>query len=303
MPLASVIIPTKDRPDLLRQNLDQLLRAIGDRFIEVIVVNDGGTSPDLGAYPGVKLMQNAGSGVASARNRGTAAAASERLIFLDDDMLVFADNIDTILRLTADIPDCCINLNWIYPPEVEKRISQHAFGRYLIHYGFTTLKGWNRGNPWNDQELFETNGITSQFLYISKNAFLRSGGYTETYPFAGFEDYDLAQKLQRIPVKFYICPTSTCWHNELDRLTPESWLARKRRGAQTRRHAVRAGYTGLELRYGILKQLIYTVLGWLKPVIFWGLKGIPNRKSFDFIYFRCINLLLGTIVYEGYRTR
>lgn len=302
MPLASVIIPTKDRPELLRQNLDHLLRAIGERRIEVIVVNDGGTLPDLSAYPGVTLMQNAGSGVASARNRGAAAAASERLIFLDDDMLVFPDNIDTILRLTADIPDCCINLNWIYPPGIAEHIATYAFGRYLIHYGFTTLKGWNRGNPWNEDAVFETNGITSQFLYISKNAFLRAGGYTETFPFAGFEDYDLAQKLQRVPVKFYICPTSTCWHNELDRLTPESWLARKSRGAQTRRHAVQAGYANLELHYGLLKRTAYQVLGKLKPAIFWALTCIPNRKSFDFIYFRCINLLLGTVVYEGYRT-
>lgn len=303
MTLASVIIPTKDRPALLRQNLEFLHRAIGDRQVEVIVVNDGAQQPDLSDFPAVKLLQNPGSGVASARNRGAAEAASERLIFLDDDMLVFPDNIDTILKLTTNVPDCCINLNWIYPPETEKQIAGQAFGRYLIHYGFTSLKGWNRGNFWDDEGLFETNGITSQFLYISKNAFLRAGGYTESFPFAGFEDYDLAEKLRQIPVKFYICPTSTCWHNELDRLSPQSWLARKGRGAQTRRHAVQAGYADLELHYSPVKRAAYTLLGVLKPVIFWVLGHIPNRKSFDFIYFRFINLLFGTIVYEGYRTQ
>jgi GT2 family glycosyltransferase len=216
-------------------------------------------------------------------------------------MLVFAENFDSLVALTKDIPDSCINLNWIYPPDIQQKISGYAFGRYLIHYGFTTLKGWNRDNYWNDTELFETNGITSQFLYMSKNTFQKAGGYTESFPYAGFEDYDMAQKLKGQQIKFYIYPLSTCWHNELDRLTPESWLERKKRGAETRKHAVQRGYKNLELHYHFLKSGFYSFLAVLKPLIFCMLRRIPNQKSFDFIYFRCINLLLGTVVYEGYR--
>ena len=286
---------------ILRQSLEYLKKAIDGKEIEVIVVNDGKEELDLSEYAFVRMLKNPKSGVASARNLGAAQAISGRLIFLDDDMLIFPENIDTILSFTKDIPDHCINLNWIYPPQVQQNISAYAFGRYLIHYGFTTLKGWNRGNYWNDGQLFETNGITSQFLYISRNAFQKAGGYTESFPYAGFEDYDLAQKLIRQQIKFYIYPLSTCWHNELDRLIPELWLERKKRGAETRKHAVNYGYKDLELHYNPVKTAIYTFLGWLKPVIFWGMSLIPNRKSFDFIYFRCVNLLLGTVIYEGYR--
>jgi glycosyltransferase involved in cell wall biosynthesis len=301
MPIASIIIPTKDRPGILRQSLEYIQRAIAGKDIEVIVVNDGQANLDLAVFPFAILLKNTGSGVASARNLGVAHAGASRLILLDDDMLVFPENIDNILALTPDVPDRCINLNWIYPPEVQQNISKIAFGRYLIHYGFTTLKGWNRGNTWQDDHLFETSGITSQFLYISRKAFDLAGGYTESFPFAGFEDHDLARKLSRHHIKFYIDPRSTCWHNELDRLTPENWLERKKRGAQTRKHAVRAGHPDLELKYTFLKRTIYSLSVLLKPIIFWAMRLIPNQKSFDFLYFRCVNLLLGTVVYEGYR--
>lgn len=301
MPVASIIIPTKDRPMLIRRNLDFLQKAIAGKEIEVIVVNDGKPDPDLSAYTFATIYQNPKSGVASARNLGVEHAAADRLIFLDDDMLIFPENIDSLLSLTRDIPDQCINLNWIYPPDIQQQLSGYAFGRYLVNNGFTTLKGWNRGNYWNDQELFETKGITSQFLYISKKAFQQAGGYTESFPHAGFEDYDLSQKLHRQQTKFYIYPLSTCWHNEIDRLTPESWLERKKREAQTRKHAVNCGYKDLALHYNFPKKVFYTVCSIIKPLIFYLMSRIPNQKSFDFLYFSCIKLLFGTVVYEGYR--
>ena len=43
-PLVSVIIPTKDRPDFLRESLNSVLGQTYRHF-EVIIINDGGVGP------------------------------------------------------------------------------------------------------------------------------------------------------------------------------------------------------------------------------------------------------------------
>ncbi len=88
MPL-SVVIPTRNRPVLLRRAVLSVLRACsqGD---EVIVVNDGGAEglseiDEWIASGRVVVCDGAGQGAASARNRGVSAARNAVVVFLDDD--------------------------------------------------------------------------------------------------------------------------------------------------------------------------------------------------------------------------
>jgi glycosyltransferase involved in cell wall biosynthesis len=86
----SVILPSRDRPELLQRALSCALRQEGVE-LEVIVVDDGsaptleGTIDEL-LDPRVKFVRHAVShGVASARNAGIACAANPLVAFLDDD--------------------------------------------------------------------------------------------------------------------------------------------------------------------------------------------------------------------------
>jgi len=194
-------------------------------------------------------------------------------------------------------------LNWVYPPELSAQIRNMKFGRYLEYYGFTSLKGWSKGLHWDDEKIFETQGITSQFLYMSRSVFNSVGGYNENFPHAGFEDYDFAVRLKKSGVKFYISPKSFLFHNEADRIDPRNWLARKKRGGETRKYAVAFGYMHLDLHYTLLKRIIYRTCIVLYPVLFFIARIIPNNKKFDRIYFSLINLLLGTHSFEGYQKK
>jgi glycosyltransferase involved in cell wall biosynthesis len=83
---ASVVIPTKDRPDFLRSCLRAVLDQQCDIEFEVVVVNDAGRSVDMlvEADERVMLVQGHGLGPAATRNAGIARASGELVVFTDD---------------------------------------------------------------------------------------------------------------------------------------------------------------------------------------------------------------------------
>jgi glycosyltransferase involved in cell wall biosynthesis len=88
----SVIVPTRDRPDLLRQALVSVA-AQQYRDVEVVVVNDGGrevgsaVSPLRSELPIRVLDLPSSLGPSAARNAGIDLARGRYLAFLDDDDL------------------------------------------------------------------------------------------------------------------------------------------------------------------------------------------------------------------------
>lgn len=87
----SVVVPTRNRRELLRVTLDTVL-AQGDPVHDVIVVDDGstdGTAEQVAMFrdPRVRLVLAGGGGVARARNLGLAQARGDWVAFTDDDDL------------------------------------------------------------------------------------------------------------------------------------------------------------------------------------------------------------------------
>jgi glycosyltransferase involved in cell wall biosynthesis len=92
MPLVSVIMPTRNRAELLKRSIASIrAQTFGD--FELIVVNDGSSDhtrqvlDELGREePRLRAIHNQqGGGAAAARNAGIAAARGEFLAFQDDD--------------------------------------------------------------------------------------------------------------------------------------------------------------------------------------------------------------------------
>lgn len=91
MPLVSVIIPTCNQSDLVKETVQSVLaQTLGD--FEVIVVDDGSTDDTRAIITGiqdarVKYFYKPNGGVSSARNYGLAKAIGEYVAFLDHDDL------------------------------------------------------------------------------------------------------------------------------------------------------------------------------------------------------------------------
>lgn len=299
---ASIIIPSKNRIDVLNYSLEFTLKAIENLEVEIIIINDGEQDIPIPSEwkELVTVHKNPKSGVASARNFGAHIAKSDVLIFMDDDMLIHRSALLKAIEISKEFPDSTLNINWVYSPELLDKITKTKFGRYLNNYGFTSLKGWNRDQPWNENQLFENIGITSQFLVIKKDVFNLVNGYDETFPHAGYEDYDFSKRLKNKGVRFYIWPKDIIYHHETDRQDLTKWLDRKRRGGETRKHAVKRGNTELTLYYSSPKKILLTILVITKPLWIIILNFMPNIRFLDSFYGKLVNILLATSIFEGY---
>jgi glycosyltransferase involved in cell wall biosynthesis len=117
-PAVTVVIPTRDRPDLLALTLRSVLSQKGVD-IDVIVVDDG-DGPETAAFVEaagdrrVQLLRNTGPrGVSGARNSGVAAAREGWVAFCDDDDLWAPD------KLAAQISAAeAEGAAWVYAGDV-----------------------------------------------------------------------------------------------------------------------------------------------------------------------------------------
>src|SRR5258708_7863844 len=113
MPKLSVVIPTRDRPERLRECLRTLAlqRSAPEQF-EVLVIDDGSIPPlsesladaSLLELP-VRFIRQQPGGLNAGRNRGAHEAAGEILAFLDDDILVDPGWCAAVLTAFGD-PSC-----------------------------------------------------------------------------------------------------------------------------------------------------------------------------------------------------
>ena len=298
----SVIIPTKDRQNILSKSLDCLKQVPGIQDLDVIVINDSDipVSIDSLNFPkSLRVLKNPGKGVASARNFGVSNAVHEWLIFMDDDMMVRPDTFKKLETYYSD-KNAVLNVNWVYTPSMMNLAANNPFVRYLKKYRFDSMEGWSNDPNWNNEKVFEVPGVNSAFLLINKSAFLSIGGFDEKFPFAGFEDHDLSERLKKSGVKMFVDPTNVIFHNEEDRMKIENWLERKRRGAITRKVAVSKGYTHYHLQYSPAKKLVNRLVYASREQLLAILNHWPKNKRLDSLFFIIVNRLLGAYSYAGY---
>jgi O-antigen biosynthesis protein len=100
-PLVSVIIPTKNRPELLLRSLGSVFDQEYQHF-EVLVINDGDS--DLQKLLKMRFndnrlryFKNQKKGVSSARNLGLSEAIGKYISYLDDDDIYYANHLKTLV--------------------------------------------------------------------------------------------------------------------------------------------------------------------------------------------------------------
>ncbi|MER5866310.1 glycosyltransferase [Kitasatospora sp. NPDC002040] len=123
-PQISVVIATHNRPELLRQCLDSLLRTDSPQY-EVLVVDnapDGDDARNLirARYADrVRYLREPVAGLARAHNLGLAAARGELIAFTDDDTLVDRNWLTALTAAFAADPRTGCVTGLILPAELE----------------------------------------------------------------------------------------------------------------------------------------------------------------------------------------
>lgn len=229
MPLpttVSVIIPTYNRKDLLRETLDSLARQTYplDRF-EVIIVDDGsmdGTAEVAAeVFPfALRYFRQNNQGDAAARNVGARESQADFLVFLDDDILLEPAYLANLI---------------------------HAHGKCQNQIVVGTCHLWLEETPPFDQSVQsspaseQTDTITELSFrdVFSNNMSLRRGAYFEIGMMQGLDfpgssmwcDLDFCYRAHQQGFEFGCSTKAVCWHRDYAARTLDSQKKRARTAA------------------------------------------------------------------------
>ena len=189
----SVVVRTKDRPALLREAVDSI-RATGYPA-EIVVVNDGGKSPDIRDVRLVNLAQSAGR--SEAMNRGVRAAKSAFIGFLDDDDLFYPEHISTLTEAARGSQHAA----W-YSDAVSAFVRVGASGGYETHSRMRIF-----GQDFDREQLLLDNYIPLPTMLVPRETFLEMGGFDPEFDL--FEDWDFLIRLSQRGTFVHV-PRITC---------------------------------------------------------------------------------------------
>lgn len=181
----SVIIPTHDRPELLRRALASVAAQTRPPD-EVLVVDDGHSPLAPVDFPGLRwVRQDAPHGAARARNLGASRASGSWLAFLDDD-----DTWEPSYLAEAEQLARAGDLELVLTAFLKVRL--HADGS-----GDVTPEKVPPPTLRPEDFFVRNPGLRGSNLFISRECFLRVGGFEASLP--SFHDMDLGVRLADVP--------------------------------------------------------------------------------------------------------
>lgn len=299
----SIIIPTYNRQETLKQSISHAISAIKEKDIEIIIVNDGDEILDKIEYPNIQYYKNPDKGVTSARNFGASLAKSDLLLFIDDDIWINKETVDSIkyIRETIDVNNSICCLNWEYPKELTNALLETKIGRFFLNNNYNTMEGRFHVEFEQNKKFIKSNGIGSATLLVSKYIFNKIGGYNEDILFQG-EDVVLYNDLKNNNIQTLIYTPVTCFHNDRMVKDLKSYLIRQYNGfiSQASAEKINLFNTLYENRHSI-KEKIYKALVPVESLLIFIYNIIPNNNFFDIVSFKLIGILSSLQRIKAYR--
>jgi len=175
-PVVSVIIPTKNRPELLRRCIRAVLEQTTAVDFEVVVVNDAGCPLNevFVRDPRVRIVDGPSRGPAAARNVGLATASGEIILFTDDDAIPQSGWLDAASGTLLRHADAVGVVGRVVAPAYD-HLYEHAVA--------------NDGGVGNF--------LTCNVAY-RRQILLELGGFDTGFQYPHAEDRDLGYRMQQI---------------------------------------------------------------------------------------------------------
>lgn len=184
-PFISVIIPAHNPGSSLLECLDPFTRLSYPEF-EVIVVDDASPSPvKLPGFAmnwGRVIRLDSNLGPAGARNEGSAVARGEILLFIDTDVVIGDDCLDTVGRFYLDDDKRNWGLTGVQSARMEFSNFSSQYKNLWLRYSFLQ-------SP-EDSALFYTS-----IAAVPRDLFLRFGGFDREYVTPSLEDTDFGNRI------------------------------------------------------------------------------------------------------------
>ena len=213
--MISVIIPAKDAEGTIGECIGALLHQQGlvlGQDYEVIVVDDGSRdkTAEVAAGYAVRVIRQANTGPATARNNAARIANGTLLAFTDADC---APSPDWLIKLTQPFHD----------PEVVG-----AKGAYLTHQAGLVSRFVQLEYEYKDarmSKLPDIDFIDTFSAAYRKDIFLQNSGFDESFRNPAVEDIEFSFRLARKGYRMVFVPGATVFHQHDRNLT--EYLYRK----------------------------------------------------------------------------
>ena len=244
----SVVVPAYNQAGVLRHCVRSVLeQTLNAATYEIIVVDDGSTdyTPEVleefrSRVTSVRLPVNRGR--SAARNAGIAAAGAPRIVFIDSDVLVRPDflhwHIDTHRK---------------HGPRILCR------GPVVLLYDLDDATAHRPMRPVGSPAFLDTANAS-----LEKSALLEAGGFDESFPGYGWEDFELGLRLKRAGIRRVFCPEATAFHvhPEVGEETLEALLRKEEERAKSAVHFLKK-HPVTETRLLVQATPLHRALYWM----------------------------------------
>ena len=221
--MASIIIPTRDHPPLLRRIIESIrAKSTAGRY-EILVVDNGSVEPDavalLHALRGdadVRVVEHPGPFNFSLMcNEAAGASSGTVLVFLNDDMKVLSDGwLDRLVSHALEPNTGAVGAKLTYP---DGRI-QHVgvlvgMGESAGHFG-SLVPGDDPGWAGRNRAVHEVSAVTGACFAVSREKFDAVGGFDAASLPIELSDIDLCLKLNARGWQTIVDPFVHLMHEE-----------------------------------------------------------------------------------------
>ncbi len=223
-PLVSLIIPTRDRLELLRRCLNSLQAHAADGPpTELLLIDNDSRDPATLAYleevsrrPGVTLIRRPGPfNFAALNNEAAGLARGELLAFLNNDVEVLSPEWLRTMAAEALRPDVgAVGARLLF----DDGSVQHAgvllgIGGIAGH-AHKYLGGEAAGYQLRLQLTHQVSAVTAAVLVLRRNLFLKVGGFDATSFQVNYNDVDLCLRLMARGYRNIYCADAVLLHHE-----------------------------------------------------------------------------------------
>jgi glycosyltransferase involved in cell wall biosynthesis len=199
----SVVIPVWNG----RAHLAKCLQALGAsirKADEIVVVDDGSDdeSAAIALAHGSKVVRVADGplGPATARNRGVSVSSGDVIVFIDCDVAVHPETLELIEQELLANPDAC-GVFGSYDDQPTESGVVSGYRNLMHHYV-------------HQQSQREASTFWAGCGAIRREAFVRAGGFDETYRWASIEDIELGLRLRGGGHRLLLCPEIQATHRK-----------------------------------------------------------------------------------------
>jgi GT2 family glycosyltransferase len=220
-PLVSIVIPNRDAARVLKRCVNGLLHETSYPNIEVVIVDNGSTEPEVVEL--YRSLEREGRAAivpfdrpfnfSAACNAGAAASRGDLLLFLNNDIeVIHPDWLDELARW-AQRPDVgIVGAKLLYP----NRTIQHAgvvFGLGLVSHIFSRAPEGVSGLFGSSERYRNYLAVTGACQMMRKEVFRQLGGYDERFRLV-FSDVVLCLEARKAGYRIVYTPYARLVHHE-----------------------------------------------------------------------------------------